>query len=153
MLFKNFDKFSSVLHFSTLKLLLFSCRKSLRFFSAHILKLCVFPQKCAWKTQNADQKLSLVITHNIILANQKTKSFVYHCLPTFPTFVEATDYHFKLSVNLLIRSLKIFLISHLNKNIIPARLMLDKTSIKVVWRSNAPPLAPWYSMAYSPDTW
>jgi len=59
MLFKNFDKFSSVLHFSTLKLLLFSCQKSLRFFSAHILKLCVFSQKCAWKTQNADQKLSL----------------------------------------------------------------------------------------------
>ena len=59
MLFKNFDKFSSVLHFSTLNLLLFSCRKSLRFFSAHILKLCVFPQKCAWKTQNADQKLSV----------------------------------------------------------------------------------------------
>ena len=59
MLFKNFDKFSSGLHFSTLKLLFFSCRKSLRFFSAHILKLCVFPQKWAWKTQNADQKLSL----------------------------------------------------------------------------------------------
>jgi len=39
--------------------LFFSCRKSLRFFSAHILKLCVFYQKCAWKTQNADQKLSL----------------------------------------------------------------------------------------------
>jgi len=38
---------------------IFSCRKSMRFFSAHILKLCVFPQKCAWKTQNADQKLSL----------------------------------------------------------------------------------------------
>jgi len=61
MLFKNFDKFSSVLHFSTLKLLLFSCRKSLRFLSAHILKLCVFSQTCAWKTQNADQKLSLNI--------------------------------------------------------------------------------------------
>ena len=60
MLFKNFDKFSSVLHFSTLKLFLFSCRKSLRFFSAHNLKLCVFSQKCAWKTQNADQKLSLL---------------------------------------------------------------------------------------------
>jgi len=45
------DKFFSVLHFSTLKLLLFSCRKLLRFFSAHILKLCVFSQKCAWKTQ------------------------------------------------------------------------------------------------------
>jgi len=59
MLLKNFDKFSSVLHFTTLKLLLFSCRKSLRFFSAHILKLCVFSKKCAWKTQNADQKLSL----------------------------------------------------------------------------------------------
>jgi len=59
MLFKNFDKFSPVLHFSTLKLLLFTCRKSLRCFSAHILKLCVFSQKCAWKTQNADQKLSL----------------------------------------------------------------------------------------------
>ena len=59
MLFKNFDKFSSGLHFSTLKLLLFSCWKSLRFFSAHILKLCVFSQKCAWKTQNADHNLSL----------------------------------------------------------------------------------------------
>jgi len=62
MLFKNFDKFSSVLHFSTLKLLRVSCRKSLRFFSAHILKLCVISQKCAWKTQNADQKLSLVVS-------------------------------------------------------------------------------------------
>jgi len=62
MLFKNFDQFSSVLHFSTLKLLLFSCRKSLRFFSAHILKLCVFSQKCAWKTQNANQKLSLILS-------------------------------------------------------------------------------------------
>ena len=60
MLFKNFDKFSSALHFSSLNLLLFSCRKSLRFFSAHILTLCVFSQKCAWKTQNADQKLSLM---------------------------------------------------------------------------------------------
>jgi len=57
------DKFSSVLHFSTLKLLLFSSWKSLHFFSAHILKLCVFSQKCAWKTQNADQKLSLVHKH------------------------------------------------------------------------------------------
>jgi len=47
MLFKNFDKFSYVLHFSSVKLLLFSCRKSLCFFSAHILKLCVFFQKCA----------------------------------------------------------------------------------------------------------
>jgi len=65
MLFKNFDKFSSVLHFSTLKLFLFSCRKSLRFFSARILKLCVFPQKCAWKTQNADQKLSLLVVDKL----------------------------------------------------------------------------------------
>jgi len=40
----------------------FSCRKSLRFFSAHILKLCVFSQKGAWKTQNADQKLLLPVT-------------------------------------------------------------------------------------------
>jgi len=46
------------------KLLLFSCQKSLRFFSAHILKLCVFSQKCAWKTQNADQKLSLPSCNN-----------------------------------------------------------------------------------------
>jgi len=41
MLFKNFDKFSSVLHFSTLKLLLFSCQKSLRFL-AHIFLNCAF---------------------------------------------------------------------------------------------------------------
>jgi len=44
MLFETFDKFSSVLHFSTLKLLRFSCRKSLRFYNAHILKLCFFPR-------------------------------------------------------------------------------------------------------------
>ena len=36
------------------------------FLKAHILKLCVFSQKCAWNTQNADQKLSL-ITINIFV--------------------------------------------------------------------------------------
>ena len=41
MFFNNFDKFSSVLHFSTLKLLLFSCRKSLRFL-AHTFWNCAF---------------------------------------------------------------------------------------------------------------
>ena len=56
---------SHVLHFSTLKLLLFSCRKSLRFFSAHILKLCVFPPKYAWKMQNADQTLLLDRPHSL----------------------------------------------------------------------------------------
>ena len=60
MLFKNFDKFSSVLHFSTLKLLLFNCRKSLRFLAQIFWNSAFFPQKCAWKTQNADQKLSVV---------------------------------------------------------------------------------------------
>jgi len=87
MLFKNFDKFSSVLHFSTLKLLLFSCRKSLRFFSAHILKRCVFSKKCAWKTQNADQKLSLVMCYmsdfsNLVLENLLSPFSIFcteHC--------------------------------------------------------------------------
>ena len=82
MFFKNFDKFSSVLRFSTLKLLLFSCRKSLRFFSAHVLKLCVFSQKCAWKTQIADQKLSLQV-HNrhVIYPHTCLKPlYLYHVL-------------------------------------------------------------------------
>jgi len=43
-------------------------------FNAHILKLCVFSQKGAWKTQNADQKLSLcqiflIIHHCICYSN------------------------------------------------------------------------------------
>ena len=54
---------SSVQVLMTNSLCFFSCRKSLRFFSAHILKLCVFSQKCARKTQNADQKLSLPATY------------------------------------------------------------------------------------------
>jgi len=33
------------------------------FFSTRILKLCVFYQKSAWRTQNADQKLSLITTN------------------------------------------------------------------------------------------
>jgi len=44
MLFKNFDKFSSVLHFSTLKLLLFTCRKSLRFLARIFWNSAFFPR-------------------------------------------------------------------------------------------------------------
>jgi len=47
MLFKNFDKFFLCFALLYSEITFFSCRKSLRFFSAHILKLCVFPQKCA----------------------------------------------------------------------------------------------------------
>jgi len=62
-----FDKLSSVLHFSTLKLHLFSCRKSLRFFSAHILKLCVFPRNVREKrkTQTKNYHWSQYITNEM----------------------------------------------------------------------------------------
>jgi len=72
---KNSDKISSVLHFSTLKLILFSCRKSLRFLSAHILKLCVFSQKCAWKTQT------------------KNYHWTYICLTNWPDWLPGYDLH------------------------------------------------------------
>ena len=66
MLFKNFDKFSSVLHFSTLKLLLFSCRKSLRSFSAHILKLRFSPEMCVKNAKRRPKIITSCKTHVII---------------------------------------------------------------------------------------
>jgi len=77
MLFKNFDKFSSDLHFSTLKLLLFSCRKSLRFFSAHILKLRYFPKMCV---KNAKRRPKIITAYNElnVLPRQLCSSTLAH---------------------------------------------------------------------------
>ena len=73
MLFKKFDKFSSVLHFSTLKLPHLVVENHCVFL-AHIFWNCAFfPQKCAWKTQNADQKISLIymILHLTLILNKR----------------------------------------------------------------------------------
>ena len=74
MLFKNFDKFSSVLHFFTLKLLLFSCRKSLLVFSAHILKLCVFLRNVREKHKTQIKNYHWWCTYEIVISCKvKTK--------------------------------------------------------------------------------
>jgi len=50
----------------------FNLSKIIAFFNAHILKLCIFSQKCAWNTQNANQKLSLAVF-------KERRWLNYHC--------------------------------------------------------------------------
>jgi len=91
MLFKNFDKFSSVLPFSTLKLLLFSWRKSLRFFSAHILILCVFFQEMCVKNAKRRPKIITEYMYVIIVGNHST---FFRYTPYVPWTIWLAKFHF-----------------------------------------------------------
>ena len=78
MLFKNFDKFFLCLHFSTLKLLLFSCRKSLRFLAHKFWNCAFFPR-------NVREK-------------RKTQTKNYHCMYRYFLFKWNKKQHHKYNI-------------------------------------------------------
>ena len=71
MVFKNFDKFSFVLHFSTLKLL-FSFRKSLRFQRTYFETVRFFPEMCV---KNAKRRQKIITDCTTIYSPQHGVSY------------------------------------------------------------------------------